>query len=229
MLKWMNSVSRAEAHLNETHQRTTGVHQSSSTTRGHTQDQHPPLVLLEVSLLPAITRKPAAFPRHWPCLGGRFREFWGLFRTVRLTRGPVWCWFIEFPLAHVHILSYVLTSYFTKLICLPLLEQLSWWWKPTRISLTSAIDSHCWEYEFYSLFNLCFYYVADKLSAPKTSPDHMCPRAKTLNLPAHCMSVMLCCPTLSYVIEWKSSSQEISHVTRSPQWIISSLPPLRPS
>lgn len=41
--------------------------------------------MLEVSLLPTITREPAAFPRHWPCLGGRFREFWGLFHTVRMT------------------------------------------------------------------------------------------------------------------------------------------------
>lgn len=41
--------------------------------------------MLEVSLLPTITRKPAAFPRHWPCLRGRFRELRGLLRTVKLT------------------------------------------------------------------------------------------------------------------------------------------------
>lgn len=34
---------------------------------------------------PTITRKPAAFPRHWPCLTGRFRAFRGLLRTVKLT------------------------------------------------------------------------------------------------------------------------------------------------
>lgn len=41
--------------------------------------------MLEIALLPTITRIPAAFPRQWPCLGGRFRELGGLFHTVRLT------------------------------------------------------------------------------------------------------------------------------------------------
>lgn len=177
--------------------------------------------MLEVSLLPTITREPAVFPRHWPCLWGRFREFSGLLHTVRLT------WASMVPV-QVHQVPTGFGCTFTnilfyKTICLTLLEQLKWRQKSAWISQELRIivtKSICLK----SFFMLQTNWASTEKSAHVSCYSPLEQR-HWKNPPAHWMSVSLCRPTSSYVIKWKLifSGNIMSFVLLSDSHVLSHL------